>query len=950
MPTTIEDSVARAIMRLRKILECSGGEPKEIVEKLNKTILDETEVTLTSLLHALSALFKCESMYTTEKFIVLDAFYDLLTDLVEREEKIDLGDIPNALMKMKFLKNEKYVERAVVVYLNVILLMHRIVPTTEHRNNIFKVFCTLYMSKSFITSTRCGYLLPCMFKEFLSKHPEYVESLLENEDKLSICSPLLETVLSVYPRMNIVLSRLLFLDFIKRKSNFLVLLAQGKGFMDPFYFELYIERETAKIEDLSLIFCKQKILCYLVLDVSMRITSGNALNDVIEKMIDSNILCLIKHMKTIDTAEECEYCTLSMQIETATKQKIALEESLLEFNRSGDVQCVIEQIKRIYPKEPAVQTARYLRVHPETNLLVLGKYLGKEKNKEFLVSFCQSFNFLEMDLISALRVFLLSFNLPGEGQQIERIIYEFCKKYSEDRKQHFDTVLSISMAVIILNTSIHNVNTVKKISIEDFTSIILAECPNVDLEYLEALYMQIKHQKLHVPQSNVSSLDNIDLLATQSDADIHLRRVPQTAATNRYCRKCALNVYTYILNAFKLKDKIITCPKPKAVQEFVKVCMDINLRSAAYETIAQCQNPTIVTKLVYLYKRDIHCLWSPFINALEELCQQKEGSSGGSKFFRSIFLFGKDTKKDKKESMYSESDLNEIIEETKQLSNEHLTEMAIVLLKRLETEKKTILFRVAFLLIQKNLFRIKVLLPLLELAISSSGFNTNEILTVCANAPFSEIFSALSDMYYKPSKHTTMVTIALLNHISTTFTEKTPTESDMVIAKNWLLTLTTAEAFKYKNQEIVMSLWDTIEVLAVKIDTMGYDLFEVFIKLRETLKLSSKLAIISNTQMYYKNINRILLCLDILQTTNDQQIEERLLHTLGIVIDKDIEGIAAILDSCENILEKTSIYSRIENMLYDKLQTVTDIQAGYLQKLATKMSTKKESVQEIVDL
>ena len=54
---------------------------------------------------------------------------------------------------------------------------------------------------------------------------------------------------------------------------------------------------------------------------------------------------------------------------------------------------------------------------------------SKEFNKDVLKCFVQQHEFKEMDLVSALRVFLRSFVLPGESQQIDRIMETFAIRY-----------------------------------------------------------------------------------------------------------------------------------------------------------------------------------------------------------------------------------------------------------------------------------------------------------------------------------------------------------------------------------------------------------------------------------------------------------------------------------------------------------------------------------------
>ena len=76
-------------------------------------------------------------------------------------------------------------------------------------------------------------------------------------------------------------------------------------------------------------------------------------------------------------------------------------------------------------KEPSPsEVARFLRSSSLLDKKQIGEFLGKNKefNKAVLDEYVGSFNFYGIDLLSALRMFLESFRLPGESQQIDRIM------------------------------------------------------------------------------------------------------------------------------------------------------------------------------------------------------------------------------------------------------------------------------------------------------------------------------------------------------------------------------------------------------------------------------------------------------------------------------------------------------------------------------------------------
>lgn len=66
-----------------------------------------------------------------------------------------------------------------------------------------------------------------------------------------------------------------------------------------------------------------------------------------------------------------------------------------------------------------------------------------------------------MEIDEAMRLFLQQFRLPGEGQQIDRIIEQFSSTYYIDNKSQFndlDSAYVLAYSLIFLNTLNHNPN------------------------------------------------------------------------------------------------------------------------------------------------------------------------------------------------------------------------------------------------------------------------------------------------------------------------------------------------------------------------------------------------------------------------------------------------------------------------------------------------------------
>lgn len=126
------------------------------------------------------------------------------------------------------------------------------------------------------------------------------------------------------------------------------------------------------------------------------------------------------------------------------------------------------------PIEPK-SLAKFLKTTPNINKKVIGEYIAKQDNLQVLIEFVKLFDFSGKRLDESLRFFLESFRLPGESQQIERIMEHFANTYFsfihgvegrdiEDQESTF--VLSYS--IVMLNMDQHNPQVRKKMTFDDF--------------------------------------------------------------------------------------------------------------------------------------------------------------------------------------------------------------------------------------------------------------------------------------------------------------------------------------------------------------------------------------------------------------------------------------------------------------------------------------------------
>jgi ankyrin repeat protein len=144
----------------------------------------------------------------------------------------------------------------------------------------------------------------------------------------------------------------------------------------------------------------------------------------------------------------------------------------------------------------------------------LGEYLASKDqlNQDVLKEFVTRMNFEGMEFDEALRFFLQKFMLPGEGQQIERILQQFAYRYFENNPDVFpdsETAHIMSLSLIMLNTFAHNPAIPDKMSKSDFIKNHRGLWGGADppQEFLETLYdriveNEIKFERAIDPQSS----------------------------------------------------------------------------------------------------------------------------------------------------------------------------------------------------------------------------------------------------------------------------------------------------------------------------------------------------------------------------------------------------------------------------------------------------------------
>ncbi|KAE9049031.1 hypothetical protein PR001_g3594 [Phytophthora rubi] len=178
------------------------------------------------------------------------------------------------------------------------------------------------------------------------------------------------------------------------------------------------------------------------------------------------------------------------------QRKKFFQHGIQEFNRKPLAGIKYLQQNTFLPTPlNSMSLATFLRSLPQgLNKNAVGVYLGAmgkevkgfEKteiheadtmdfHRDVLTNFVRSFNFEGESIVTALRMFLASFRLPGEAQQIDRILNTFSLQVYEQCRERFlmasvDVAYLLSFSLIMLNTDLHNPNirADKKMKLIDF--------------------------------------------------------------------------------------------------------------------------------------------------------------------------------------------------------------------------------------------------------------------------------------------------------------------------------------------------------------------------------------------------------------------------------------------------------------------------------------------------
>ncbi|CAH1405648.1 unnamed protein product [Nezara viridula] len=155
----------------------------------------------------------------------------------------------------------------------------------------------------------------------------------------------------------------------------------------------------------------------------------------------------------------------------------------------------------------AVEVVGFLRENPHLDKKMIGEYISNRANIAILDQFVKSFDFTEMRIDEALRLYLETFRLPGESPLISLVMEHFAEHWHKCNGEPFanaDAAFTLAYAIIMLNVDQHNHN-VKKQNTPMSSDAFKRNLKNVnggqdfEEEMLDEIYIAIKTEEIVMP-------------------------------------------------------------------------------------------------------------------------------------------------------------------------------------------------------------------------------------------------------------------------------------------------------------------------------------------------------------------------------------------------------------------------------------------------------------------
>lgn len=198
-----------------------------------------------------------------------------------------------------------------------------------------------------------------------------------------------------------------------------------------------------------------------------------------------------------------------MRISIDPQARELFAEELDKYEKLIDFTTKFNKDKNALIKEySSEETAKLLFIAPGISKDSLGAFFAKndEVHKKILQNYINLFDFSNLTIDQSIRLFLSSFRIVGEGQIVDRLLDMFSVAFYDSHKDTFfhdaASVHLFSVAWLMLHTSMHNKNVVKKDTLTDFLSLLKGQNngEDYDTQFLTDIYNSVKRSKILIEE------------------------------------------------------------------------------------------------------------------------------------------------------------------------------------------------------------------------------------------------------------------------------------------------------------------------------------------------------------------------------------------------------------------------------------------------------------------
>ncbi|CAK61467.1 unnamed protein product (macronuclear) [Paramecium tetraurelia] len=190
-------------------------------------------------------------------------------------------------------------------------------------------------------------------------------------------------------------------------------------------------------------------------------------------------------------------------IEKQKQMKLEMNKAVQKFNFKPE-HCIKHLIACQFMaiRDPKL-FAQFLWENRDLNKDKLGELFGSstEFNQQVFQQYIDFMNFKDLQVDEGLRYMLEFFTLPGESQQIDRIMEKFASKYCIDNPGIYksaEAAYTLSYLLMMLQTDLHNEKNLEKMTVPQFFNLAkgINDGENLPQDLLLGLYQRIQKTPL----------------------------------------------------------------------------------------------------------------------------------------------------------------------------------------------------------------------------------------------------------------------------------------------------------------------------------------------------------------------------------------------------------------------------------------------------------------------